>query len=57
MIKVSIGVYSETARFVVAVQAESIQRALNIVESRYPGSIVKVAFPIQPEDFFNSSAA
>ena len=58
MVKVSIEVHSKTARFVVAVQAESIQRALSIVEARYPGSVARVRFPIEPEGFFfNSSAA
>ena len=52
MVKVSIEVRSETARFTVAVQAKSIQRALSIVAARYPGSATSVKFPIDPEGFF-----
>jgi hypothetical protein len=52
MVKVSIEVHSETARCAVALQARSIQRALSIVAARYPGSVAKVKFPIDPEGFF-----
>ena len=52
MVKVSIEVHSETARFAVAVQAKSIKRALSIVAARYPGSVASVKFPIDPEGFF-----
>ena len=52
MVKVSIEVRSGAARFDVAVQAESIQRALSIVGARHPGSDVRVRFPIDPETFF-----
>ena len=52
MVKVSIEVHSETARFAVAVQAKCIQRALSIVAARYPGSVARVRFPIDPEGFF-----
>ena len=45
MVKVSIEVYSETARFAVAVQAKSIQRVL---------SIARVKSPIDPEGFSSS---
>ena len=57
MVKVSIEVHSKTARFVVAVQAKSIQRALGIVTARYPGSVARVRFPIEPEGFFVEDAA
>ncbi len=50
--KVSIEVHSETARFALAVQAKSIQRALSIVAAQYPGSVASVKFPIDPEGFF-----
>ena len=36
MVKVSIEVRSGAARFDVAVQAESIQRAMSFVRERYP---------------------
>ena len=52
MVKVSIEVCSEATRFDVAVQAESIERAVGLVEERYLGSDVGVKFPIDPEGFF-----
>jgi hypothetical protein len=51
MIKVSIEVRSGTARFVVAVKADNIQQALNIVQTRYPEMVAAVKFPIDPEGF------
>jgi hypothetical protein len=52
MVRVSVEVRSGTARFHVGVQAQSIRRALNMVGGRYPGSEVRVAFPIEPDGFF-----
>ena len=52
MVRISIEVRSGAARFDVAVQAESIQRAMNLVRQRYPNGSVKVRFPIEPESFF-----
>jgi hypothetical protein len=52
MVKVSIEVHYNRARFAVAVQAKSIRRALSIVAARYPGSVARVIFPIDPEGFF-----
>ena len=43
MVKVSIRVQSGAARFVVAVQAESVERAVRIVEVRYSASSVRVS--------------
>jgi len=57
MIKVSIEVHSGTARFAVAVQAKSIQRALSIVAARYPEGVARVKFPIDQERFFVEDAA
>jgi hypothetical protein len=57
MVKVSIEIHSKTARFAVAVQAHSIQRALSIVATRYPGSVARVKFPIEPEGFLVEDAA
>ena len=57
MIKVSIEVRSGTARFGVAVQAESIQRALSLVAGRYSGSTCRVKFPIEAEGFFITGSA
>jgi hypothetical protein len=52
MVKVSIEVHHRTARFLVVVKAQSIQQALSIVAARYPGSVTRVKFPINPEVFF-----
>jgi hypothetical protein len=52
MVKVSMEVRSGAARFDVAVQAESIQRAVSLVRGRYPKGNVRVRFPIEPESFF-----
>ena len=52
MVRVSIEVYDGAARFGVAVQAENIQRALNLAAARYPHGRVRVKFPIDPEGFF-----
>ena len=57
MVKVSVEIHSKTTRFVVAVQAESIQRALSIVATRYPASVVRVEFPIDPGGFFIDASA
>lgn len=51
MVKASITVRSKTAHFAVAVRAKSIQQALNAVTTRYPDSVARVQFPIQPEAF------
>jgi hypothetical protein len=52
MVKVSIEVRSGAAHFDVAVQAESIQRAVSFVKERYSKGTLKVRFPIEPESFF-----
>ena len=52
MVKISIEVRSGAARFDVAIQAESIQRAVSLVQERYSKGSVKVKFPIEPESFF-----
>jgi hypothetical protein len=52
MIKVSIEVRKGTARFDVAVTAQSIERALSLMAGRYPGRSCRVRFPIEPEGFF-----
>jgi hypothetical protein len=57
MVKVSIEVHSGTARFAVAIKAQSIRQALNIVAARYPSSAAKVRFPIDPESFFVENLA
>lgn len=57
MIKLSVEVRSGATRFDVAVQAESIQRALGVVTRRYPAMTCRVKFPIEPEDFFVMGSA
>jgi hypothetical protein len=52
MIRISVRVSSGRARFSVAVQAESIERALEIVARKNPGNECEVTFPIDPETFF-----
>ena len=52
MIRISVYVSSGTARFSVAIQAESIERALEIVARQNPGKECEVAYPIDPETFF-----
>jgi hypothetical protein len=57
MVEVSIEIHSGAARFTVAVQAKSIQRALSIVAARHPGTIARVKFPIEPKGLFVEDAA
>jgi hypothetical protein len=52
MIRISVQVSSGAARFKVAVEAESIARALEIVARQNPGKDCEVMFPIDPEAFF-----
>jgi hypothetical protein len=52
MAKISVELRSGTARFAVAVQATTIQQALNIAATRYPGNVVRVNSPIDLELFF-----
>jgi hypothetical protein len=47
--KISIEVRSGAACFAVAVQAPTIQQALNIVATRFPGSVARVKSPIDLE--------
>lgn len=52
MIRISVQVSSGAARFRVMVQAESIERAMEIVAKRNPTKQCEVTFPIDPETFF-----
>jgi hypothetical protein len=53
MVKVSVEVRNGTARFRVAVQAESAERALALVTGTYPGrEAVRVGFPTGAEGIF-----
>ena len=52
MIEIAIEVKSGATSFKVAVQAESIQGALEIVKRYNAGKECEVVFPIDPEGFF-----
>ncbi len=52
MVRISVEVSSGAARFRVSVQAQSIERALEIVQRQNPGKDCKVRFPIDAEPFF-----
>ncbi len=52
MVRISVEVSSGAARFRVSVQAQSIERALEIVQGQNPGKDCKVRFPIDAEPFF-----
>jgi hypothetical protein len=52
MVRISVEVKSGTTTFQVAVQAQSIERALQFVQSQYRTKECKVRFPIDPEAFF-----
>ncbi len=57
VVEVSVEVSSGAARFHVAVRAESMQRATNLVAARYPSGVCRVKFPIDPKGFFVNDAA
>ena len=52
MIKISIDLKSGTTSLKVAVQAQSIEGALEIVKRYNAGKECEVVFPIDPEGFF-----
>jgi hypothetical protein len=52
MVRVSVEVGSSATRFRVMVQAESLERALEIARSHNPDKECKVTFPLEPEVFF-----
>jgi hypothetical protein len=54
---VSVEVRNGAARFKVAVQAESIRRAVSLVGERYPGRDVSAKFPKDPEGLFVEAPA
>jgi hypothetical protein len=57
MMKVSVEVRDGTARFTVAVKAQSVQQALSVIAARHPASVARVKFPINPESFFVDDSA
>ena len=52
MVRISVEVSSGAARFRVSVQAQSIERALEIAQRQNPGKDCGVRFPIDAESFF-----
>ena len=52
MVRISVQVRSGAAQFRVAIQAESIERALELVRAQNPDRECKVKFPIEPDKFF-----
>jgi hypothetical protein len=56
MIRISVEVREGADPFRVAVQAESIGRAVSIMERHHPCRDVRVVFPIDAEEFFLESA-
>ncbi len=52
MVRISVEVSSGAARFRVSVQAQSIERALEIAQKQNPGKECEVRFPIDAESFF-----
>ena len=52
MVRISMEVSSGAARFSVSVQAQSIERALEIVKRQNAGKDCKVRFPIDAAAFF-----
>lgn len=53
MVRISVAVGSGATCFRAAVRAGSIERALDLARARYPGSEVRILFPIDPEAFFD----
>ncbi len=52
MVRLSVRVSSGAARFSVMVQADTIERALEIARRHSPAGRCEVIFPIDPEIFF-----
>ena len=57
MIRLSVEIRYASAPFRVMVEAESIRRAVERMQRRYPGCEVKPVFPIDPEPFFVDEVA
>jgi hypothetical protein len=52
MVRISVEVGSGAGRFRVMVQAENIERALEIARRHNPDKECRVTFPLDPEAFF-----
>jgi len=54
MIGARVRVVNGDGSFTIVVCAESLREIEQTARARYPGSAVKIAFPIEPEHFFAS---
>ena len=52
MIGARVRVVNEGASFTIVLYAESLREVEQTAKIRYPGSTVRIAFPIEPECFF-----
>jgi len=52
MIGARVRVVNEGGSFTIVVYAESLRKVEQTAKVRYPGSTVKISFPIEPECFF-----
>jgi hypothetical protein len=57
MVRIAVQATSGAARFRVAVQAESIERVLEIVKKQYLGRNSEATSPLNPEVFFAAEPA
>ena len=55
MIGARVQVANENGNFTTVVFAECLREVERTAKDRYPGSAVKIAFPIEPECFFGST--
>jgi hypothetical protein len=56
MIGARVQVVNDGGSFTILVCAESLREVEQTAKARYPESIVKIAFPIEPEWFFAGGA-
>jgi hypothetical protein len=56
MVRITVQVSSGAARFRVMVQAETIERALEIARRHNPAAECRVSFPIDPESYFTENS-
>ena len=52
MIRARVRVDNENGGFTILVCAENLRKAERTAKNRYPGSAVRIAFPLEPEYFF-----
>ena len=52
MIGARVRVANERGSFTIVIYAESLRQVEQTARIRYPGSTVRIAFPIEPECFF-----